>query len=93
VRTIRGRDVNVARNIRAAEASEGSGFSVPSGATDTQVAHQRGHSKVETTKNICGHLFVQDRACVLDSMNQPVSRLYAYESHEPGPGGDGDAAA
>jgi len=48
---------------------------------------------VETTKNICGHLFVQDRACVLDSMNQPVSRLYAYESHEPGPGGDGDAAA
>jgi len=22
-----------------------------------QVAHQMGHSKVETTKNICGHLF------------------------------------
>ena len=24
---------------------------------------------------------------------QAVSRLYAYESHEPGPGGDEDAAA
>jgi hypothetical protein len=39
-----------------------------------------GHSKVETTKNIYGHLFVQDRAFVLDAMNQAVSCLYAYES-------------
>jgi integrase len=66
---------------------------IASGATDMQVAHQMGHSKVETTKNIYGHLFAQDRASVLQTMNQAVSRLYAYESHEPGRGGDEDAAA
>ncbi len=66
---------------------------IASGATDMQVAHQMGHSKVETTKNIYGHLFAQDHASVLDAINQAVSRLYAYESHEPGPGGDEDAAA
>ena len=65
---------------------------IASGATDMQVAHQMGHSKVETTKNIYGHLFVQDRASVLDAMNQAVSRLYAYESREPGLGGGEDAA-
>jgi hypothetical protein len=43
-----------------------------------QVAHQMGHSKIETTKNIYGHLFAQDRALILDAMNQAVSRLYAY---------------
>jgi hypothetical protein len=37
------------------------------------------HSKVETTKNIYGHLFAWDRAAVLDAMNQAVSRLYAYD--------------
>jgi hypothetical protein len=58
-----------------------------------QVAHQMGHSKVETTKNIYGHLFTQDRASILTAMNQAVSRLYAYESCEPGTGGDEDAAA
>jgi integrase len=66
---------------------------IASGATDMQVAHQMGHSKVETTKNIYGHLFAQDRASILEAMNQAVSRLYAYESREPGPGGDEDAAA
>jgi integrase len=66
---------------------------IASGATDMQVAHQMGHSKVETTKNIYGHLFAQDRASVLAAMNQAVSRLYAYESRESGPGGDEDAAA
>jgi integrase len=66
---------------------------IASGAIDMQVAHQMGHSKVETTKNIYGHLFAQDRASVLIAMNQAVSRLYAYESHEPGSGGDEDAAA
>ena len=66
---------------------------IASGATDMQVAHQMGHSKVETTKNIYGHLFAQDRAPVLAAMNQAVSRLYAYESRESGPGGDEDAAA
>jgi integrase len=52
---------------------------IASGASDMQVAHQMGHSKVETTKNIYGHLFAWDRTAVLDAMNQAVSRLYAYE--------------
>ena len=43
-----------------------------------------GHSKIETTKNIYGHLFAQDRALIVDAMNQAVSRLYAYENQEPG---------
>jgi len=66
---------------------------IASGATDMQVAHQMGHSKVETTKNIYGHLFAQDRASILDAMNQAVSRLYAYESQEPGADGSGNPAA
>jgi integrase len=33
---------------------------IASGASDVQVAHQMGHSKIETTKNIYGHLFAQD---------------------------------
>jgi len=52
---------------------------IASGASDVQVAHQMGHSKVETTKNIYGHLFAWDRAAVLAAMNEAVSRLYAYE--------------
>jgi hypothetical protein len=44
-----------------------------------QVAHQMGHSKVETTKNICGHLIAWDRAAILNAMNQAASRLCAYE--------------
>jgi integrase len=43
---------------------------IASGASDMQVAHQMGHSKIETTKNIYGHLFAQDRASILDAMNQ-----------------------
>ena len=43
---------------------------IASGASDMKVAYQMGHSKVETTKNIYGHLFAQDRADVLASMNQ-----------------------
>jgi len=66
---------------------------IASGATDMQVAHQMGHSKVETTKNIYGHLFAQDRASVLDAMNEAVSRLYAYETAEPGSGGTDEQAA
>ena len=57
---------------------------IASGASDIQVAHQMGHSKIETTKNIYGHLFAQDRALILDAMNRAVSRLYAYENQEPG---------
>lgn len=52
-----------------------------------QVAHQMGHSKVETTKNIYGHLFAQDRTAVLEAMNEAVSRLYVYEA--PGPDNEG----
>jgi len=62
---------------------------IASGASDMQVAHQTGHSKIETTKNIYGHLFAQDRASILDGMNQAVSRLYVYET--PGSGGEESA--
>jgi len=57
---------------------------IASGASDIQVAHQMGHSRIETTKNIYGHLFAQDRSAILDAMNQAVSRLYAYESADNG---------
>jgi len=57
---------------------------IASGASDTQVAHETGQSRIETTKNIYGHLFAQDRASILDAMNQAVSRLYAYQGQEPG---------
>ena len=43
-----------------------------------------GHSKIETTKNIYGHLFAQDRTAILDAMNQAVRRLYVYESDDNG---------
>ena len=52
-----------------------------------------GHSRIETTKNIYGHLFAQDRTSILDAMNQAVSRLYADESQEPGADGDANAVA
>ena len=66
---------------------------VASGASDMQVAHQMGHSKIETTKNIYGHLFAQDRASILEAMNQAVSRLYVYESQQPGANEDENAVA
>jgi len=66
---------------------------VASGASDMQVAHQMGHSKIETTKNIYGHLFAQDRASILDAMNQAVSRLYVYERQDPGAEKDENAVA
>jgi integrase len=52
---------------------------IASGASDMQVAHQMGHSKIETTKNIYGHLFAWGRAAILDAMTQAVTRLYAFE--------------
>src|SRR5271166_4973376 len=55
---------------------------IASGATDMQVTNQMGHSKIETTKNIYGHLFAQDRAFILKAMNQAVSRLYVQEDTE-----------
>ena len=66
---------------------------IASGASDVQVAHQMGHSKIETTKNIYGHLFAQDPAIILDAMNQAVSRLFAYEDEEPGEDGGPDVVA
>jgi integrase len=52
---------------------------IASGATNMQVAHQMGHSKIETTKNIYGHLFAQDRSAILDAINEAVGRLYVNE--------------
>jgi hypothetical protein len=43
-----------------------------------------GHSKIETTKNIYGHLFAQDRAFILKAMNQAVSPLHAHENTDEG---------
>ena len=57
---------------------------IASGATDMQVANQMGHSRIETTKNIYGHLFAQDRAAILKAMNQAVSRLYVLDEDESG---------
>ena len=53
---------------------------IASGASDIQVANQMGHSRIETTKNIYGHLFAQDRASLLNAINQAVSRLYVHEA-------------
>jgi integrase len=52
---------------------------VAAGASDIQVANPMGHSKIETTKNIYGHLFAQDRAFILKAINQAVSRLSVHE--------------
>ena len=52
---------------------------IASGASDIQVANQMGHSRIETTKNIYGHLFAQDRTFILKAINQAVSRLYVHE--------------
>ena len=81
--------LNAVLNATAAVLLVCASLLIASGASDVQVAHQMGHSKIETTKNIYGHLFAQDRALILDAMNQAVSRLYAYEDPEAG----GDEAA
>jgi integrase len=52
---------------------------IASGASDIQVANQMGHSKIEATMNIYGHLFAQDRAFILKAINQAVSRLTVHE--------------
>ena len=41
-----------------------------------------GPQRVETTKNIYGHLFAQDRAFILSAINQAVCRLYVHEDGE-----------
>jgi integrase len=53
---------------------------IASGASDIQVANQMGHSRIETTKNIYGHLFAQDRAFILEAINEAVSRLHVHET-------------
>jgi len=60
---------------------------IASGATDMQVANQMGHSKIETTKNIYGHLFATDREDILKAMNQAVTRLYAQDDEPDEKGG------
>ena len=50
---------------------------IASGASDVQVAHRLGHSKIETTKKHLRSPVAQDRGLILDAMNQAVSRLYA----------------
>jgi integrase len=55
---------------------------IASGASDVQIAAQMGHSRTETTKNIYGHLFAQDRQEILKAMNDAVSRLTVYEDGE-----------
>jgi len=52
---------------------------IASGASDIQVANQMGPSRIETTKNVYGHLFAQDRAFILKAINQAVSRLHVHE--------------
>ena len=44
-----------------------------------QVAHQMGHSKIETTKNIYGAPVCLGPRCNPGRDEQPVRRLYAYE--------------
>jgi hypothetical protein len=58
-----------------------------------QVAHQMGHSKIETTENFYGHLWAPDRTSILDAMNQAVSRLRVCERQESTIVGGGHAAA
>ena len=68
----------VERGAKGRELSGGR-LLIASGATDIQVCRQMGHSKVETTKNIYGHLFAQDQASILNAMNQAVTRLYVED--------------
>lgn len=65
---------------------------IASGASDVQVAHQMGHSKIEITKNIYGHLFIQDRSAILVAMNEAVSRLHVYDDQGSVPADGEDAA-
>lgn len=61
---------------------------IASGASDMQICNQMGHSRVETTKNIYGHLFDQDRTSLLEVLNSAVTRLYITDEDD----GDGEPA-
>ena len=58
---------------------------IASGATDMKVCRQMGHAKVETTKNIYGHLFAKDQAEILNAMNQAVTRHYVEDDEAAQP--------
>lgn len=55
---------------------------IASGASDVQVAAQMGHSRIETTKNIYGHLFAEDPC--------RAARRAERRREPPARGGDGD---
>jgi integrase len=62
---------------------------IASGASDMQICNQMGHSRVETTKNIYGHLFDQDRTSLLEALNSAVTRLYITDDE----GGEGSSVS
>lgn len=64
---------------------------IASGASDTQVCNQMGHKRIETTKNVHGHLFACGRTDLLKSINAAVSRLTVSEATDDS--GDGLAEA
>lgn len=64
---------------------------ITSDASDMQICNQMGHSGVETTKNIYGHLFDQDRTSLLEALNSAGTRLYITDEDESGEGAMGAA--
>lgn len=58
---------------------------IASGASDMEICAQMGHSKVEITKNIYGHMFTQDRTELLKRLNSAVTRLYVTETEQEDP--------
>ena len=61
---------------------------IASRASDVQIAAQMGHSRVESTKGIYGHLFAQDRQSIVVAMNDAVSRLCVVEDEEDAEGAE-----
>ena len=52
---------------------------IASGASRMEVQNQIGHRKIETTDNIYGHLFVEDRTALLTKLNSKATQLYVVE--------------
>ena len=65
----------------------------PAGGREASRIASRSAERVSTLWRVYGHLFAQDRASMLDAMNQPVSRLCVYGSQEPMATVDGHAVA
>ena len=55
---------------------------IASGATDMQVTSQMGHSKIETTKNIYGHLFAQGRRRTASQLHAGLAELGGDGKHQ-----------